>query len=547
MSRPEPMTAANAALILLALATSASGQVVLQQVHGDSGNDLCGYSVGAAGDVDHDGRRDFMVGAPWDGVAKTGSARLISGRTGAVLATWTGDSAGDEFGTSVAGLGDVDQDGTADVVVGSHLNDVGAADTGSAYVYSGASGAPLYAFHGAHPDDNLGACVADAGDFDSDGAADFIVASHHYSQTFHHAGAVFVRSGATGGLLLAVFGAAVDQDVGHSVAVTGDVDLDGHVDLLIGAHGFAAGAGAAFVVSGATAAVIHTFQGDNAGDDMGRAVSAAGDVNQDGFDDFLVGMTGDDNHGPESGAARVFSGANGAVLFHFDGDAPGDGFGQAVLGGFDFSGDGVPDFAVGAPGDDGAGMNTGSVRIRSGATCAELHEIDGASPGLRFWRAFAAGDFDADGADDLVVGIPYDDAAGADSGATIVYSGDQLGWSDAGFALAGSLGPPQLSGDGWLAAGTTTTLALANAKPAAMAVLFIGFAKIQAPLLGGIVVPAPDVVVAGLPTGTGSLALGAAWPAGVPSRTAIWFQAWIADPSGPHGATASNAVKALVP
>ena len=63
-----------------------------------------------------------------------------------------------------------------------------------------------------------------------------------------------------------------------------------------------------------------TFQGDSEGDQFGRAVSGVGDVNGDGFDDLIVGARRDDTYGMDSGSARVFSGADGSVLYNFAGD-----------------------------------------------------------------------------------------------------------------------------------------------------------------------------------------------------------------------------------
>lgn len=531
----------------------ASAQIVLTTGHGAAANDWFGLAVDFAGDVDGDGIGDVIVGAPQDSAAftKAGSARVVSGATGATLLSWTGNSAGDTFGSSVAGIGDVDLDGVVDVIVGADLDDVGAADTGTARVFSGANGAVLFSFSGALADDSLGAAVGEAGDFDGDGRADFIVASHHLNAALHHAGGVFVHSGANGSVLLSLFGTAVAQDLGHSVALAGDVDHDGTDDLIVGAHGWnqnGNGAGGAFFYSGATGQKLFTFSGDNAFDDMGRSAAAAGDVNGDGFPDAIVGIPGDDNLGADAGAARVFSGQNGALLFQFDGNGAGDQLGQSVLGGVDLTGDAVPDLVVGVPGDDDAGANTGSVRIYSGANGALVHQLNGTSPGVRIWRALAAGDVNADGTADLVVGIPYDDAPLNDNGTLLVYSGDQLGWSDLGQGLPGALGTPMLSGSGYLAVGTPTTFALTDAAPSGPLAFIVGIGQANLPLYGGTFVPTPTLILTGLFTdAAGAFTLTTPWPAGLPAGVPLYVQEWLVDPSGPQGFTASNALRFVAP
>lgn len=543
------------ATTIVALCSSAPSfaQVVLTSAHGTAANEWFGLAVDFAGDVDGDGIGDVIVGAPQDNTAfaKAGKARVLSGATGATLLSWTGDSAGDLFGSSVAGLGDVNLDGVVDVIVGADLDDVGATDSGTARVYSGANGAVLYAFSGGLADDSLGAAVGRAGDFDLDGRADFIVASHHLNAALHHAGGVFVRSGANGSALLSLFGTAVAQDLGHSVALAGDIDHDGTDDLIVGAHGWnqnGNGAGGAFFYSGATGQKLFTFSGDNAFDDMGRSAAAAGDVDQDGFPDAIVGIPGDDNLGADAGAARVFSGKTGAVLFQFDGNGVGDQLGQSVFGGFDYDGDAVPDLVVGVPGDDDAGSNTGSVRIHSGATGALVHQVNGSTSGVRIWRALAGGDVDADGHADLVVGIPYDDAPLSDSGTVLVYSGDQLGWSDLGQGLAGAFGTPQLTGDGYLEPTTPTTFAVAQAAPTTPLAFVVGIAQLNAPLYGGTFVPTPNLILTGLFTDAGgSFALTTPWPPGLPSGVPLYSQVWLVDPTGPQGHTATNAVRFVAP
>ncbi len=119
-------------------------------------------------------------------------------------------------------------------------------------------------------------------------------------------------------------------------------------------------------------------------------------------------------------------------------------------------------------------------------------------------------------------------------------------WEDLGNGLGGLTGLPALDATGWLAASSPLTLALTNARPGAAATLVVGFSAINAPFKGGVLVPAPALVLSGLPiNGAGSLILPALWPAGVPSGFPLLFQYWIQDAAGTLGWAASNALGAV--
>ena len=137
---------------------------------------------------------------------------------------------------------------------------------------------------------------------------------------------------------------------GVSVSGAGDVNGDGVPDLVVGSPADSsngANSGRAWVYSGANGAVLYTFDGDP-GDILGFEVSGAGDVNDDGFDDLIVGAEFDGSNLTASGSVRVFSGFDGSVLYNFEGDAGGDRFGHSVSGVGDVNGDGIPDFFAGS-------------------------------------------------------------------------------------------------------------------------------------------------------------------------------------------------------
>ena len=153
--------------------------------------------IAIAGDVNADGWADWVIGQPRDDThgRSTGRVLVMSGADGRILHVFTGDSAGDRFGWSVAGAGDVDGDGHDDVIVGAPLDDPNGNASGSAFVFSGRDGTTLLALHAAKTGVHLGHTVAGAGDVDGDGAADLMVGDR--------LGTATVYSGRTGEALAA--------------------------------------------------------------------------------------------------------------------------------------------------------------------------------------------------------------------------------------------------------------------------------------------------------------------------------------------------------
>ena len=270
-----------------------------------------GNSVSGAGDVDGDGFADLIVGAPRDNNGSyLGSARVFSGIDGSILYTFNADVY--SFGGSVSGAGDVNGDGFADLIVGAtNVNQVGVADVGFARVFSGIDGSILYTFNGDSAGDFFGGSVSGAGDVDGDGFADLIVgASFALDNDGFATGSARVFSGIDGSILYTFNGDF--YRFGGSVSGAGDVDGDGFADLIVGAiNVIQAGvsfAGSARVFSGIDGSPLYTFNGDSAGDYFGNSVSGAGDVDGDGIADLIVGAPWAlDNDGFASGSAQVFS------------------------------------------------------------------------------------------------------------------------------------------------------------------------------------------------------------------------------------------------
>jgi len=163
-------------------------------------------------------------------------------------------------------------------------------------------------------------------------------------------------------------------------------------------------------------------------------VASAGDVNGDGHDDLITGAP---NESLDTGRARVFSGADGSLLFTFSGSTAGDLLGWSCAGAGDVNGDGRDDLVVGAP-QTNVPLGRGYVRLYSGADGSLLRTLNGAAAGDRFGAAVAgAGDLNGDGKDDVLVGAPQNDQGGTNAGAATAYSGAT---GSALFSCTGSAG-----------------------------------------------------------------------------------------------------------
>jgi Ca2+-binding RTX toxin-like protein len=364
---------------------------------------------------------------------------------------------------------------------------------GSVFELSSLNGTNGFQISGERAYDYSGFSVSDAGDVNGDGFDDIMVGAYGANPNGFDSGASYVVFGKAGGfganLRLSslngtngfqISGVADYDNSGRSVSAAGDVNGDGFDDIIIGANGVANGfyTGASYVVFGKEAGGfdanlnLSTLDGTNgfqidsevASDRSGRSVSAAGDVNGDGFDDIIIGANRADPNGERSGASYVVFGKedgfsanlnlstlNGTNGFQINGEVAYDNSGFSVSAAGDVNGDGFDDLIIGAPYANPNGNNSGASYVVFGKEAGGLDanldlstlngtngfQINGEAAGdLSGSSVSVAGDVNGDGFDDLIIGAWRADANGRYSGASYVVFGKEAGGLDANLDLS---------------------------------------------------------------------------------------------------------------
>jgi FG-GAP repeat/Dockerin type I domain len=383
-------------------------------LNGTGGSDWFGLSVSSAGDFNFDGSGDVVVGAQ-SGNSHTGKMYVFSGSDGQELFSAEGEANDNYFGRSVSG-GDITGDGLGDVVVGaSHYNGTAGIQSGKAYVYQGLSEARFCNLIAENAGDQYGCSVAGGMDANNDGYDDLVIGAMWHDGTYQNTGKVYLISGQTGDTIFTFGSDAANNRLGVSVDFAGDVNNDDYADVVVGAPGYFLSRGYVNLYSGIDGTLIENFFGVDAQNHFGESVSGAGDVNKDGYDDIIVGASGYLNN---IGQANIYSGFNSDLLHSFMGGAEGDYFGGSVSGAGDVNNDGYADVIVGAIGY----LNyTGRAYIYSGYDYSELYFFDGPQE-FSMWNGSVsdAGDVNNDGYDDVIVGFPGYNSM---TGRAYVYSG----------------------------------------------------------------------------------------------------------------------------
>lgn len=493
------------------------GQIELADLDGSNGfsldgeaqNDRSGRSVSAAGDINGDGVDDVIIGAfladpngnasgrsyvvfgSTNGFASPIALSTLNGSNGFVL---NGEVEADRAGWSVAAAGDVNGDAIDDLIIGAIFASPNGNRSGRSYVVFGSdqgfsspfeltalNGSNGFVLNGEALDDESGQSVSGAGDINGDGIDDLIIGAPFADPNGTDSGRSYVVFGSenafsnpfelsslNGSNGVMIDGEAADDYSGASVSAAGDINGDGIDDLAIGAFfadpngnasgrsyvvfGSASGFSSPLNLSSLNGSNGFALNGESAGNQSGKSLSGAGDINGDGIGDLIIGAARTDPDGNESGRSYVVFGSadgfpgsldlsslDGSSGFILDGDGPLDRFGTSVSAAGDFNFDGLDDLIVGADSADGSGNASGRSYVVFGSddpfsnpfSVSMINGLNGVVLNGELMNDMSGEsvsgsvDINGDGIDDVIIGARGADPNGSSSGRTYVVFGQR--------------------------------------------------------------------------------------------------------------------------
>lgn len=431
---------------------------------GEHEGDLFGFSVSLAGDVNNDGFDDVIVGAQGYYLNGYDAGRVYVFFGGTEMDTipdlvMTGEHPDDQFGSTVTGAGDLNNDGFADILVDAYRYKNADGIHGHVYIYYGGNEKDTIAdvfikgssggqsagdinkdgfddllisfidvginnsiYWGGNQMDNIPdfvmtnvSRVAGSGDYNNDGFADILTGNSHDATNGDYSGSVSIFFGGTQMDLtpdIQFFGSPSYYYFGSSVSSAGDVNNDGYDDIIVGINGsdlLMRDAGAANIYLGGKTIKNEpdfTFTGQNADEFFGYSVSRAGDVNNDGFSEFLVGSL----HANQASLYMWDKSADTLKSNTFKGSKSDKIFGNCVSPAGDFNHDGFDDFLIADFCNSVKGINVGRVYLYFGGSEINTNPdltFEGEAKLNYFGTTVAcAGDVNGDGISDIMVGAP---------------------------------------------------------------------------------------------------------------------------------------------
>ena len=412
-----------------------------------------GTSVSSAGDVNGDGFSDVIVGAQKydNGQLDEGAAFIFHGSQAGISTTAAtvieGNQTAAYLGSGVSSAGDVNGDGYSDVIIGARRYDNGESDEGTAFVYHGSAvginTTPAATLESNQASAWFGHSVSGAGDVNGDGYSDVIVGAYLYDNGESDEGAAMIYHGSGSGIISTPARTLeINQATswfGYSVSGAGDVNGDGYSDVVVGAYLYDNGhsnEGGAFVYHGSAAGIGATaatvVEGNQVSVNLGYSVSAAGDVNADGYTDLALGAKEYNNGQNAEGGVYVnhgsASGISATPAVILESNQAFARLGMSVSSTGDVNGDGYSDVIAGAPFYDNGESDEGAAFVYYGSgtgvstTAAVIIESDQASAYMGIAVA-CAGDVNGDGHSDVIIGTPRYTNGESSEGIATVYHG----------------------------------------------------------------------------------------------------------------------------
>ncbi|MCD4656816.1 MAG: choice-of-anchor D domain-containing protein [Planctomycetes bacterium] len=370
-----------------------------------------GCSASSAGDFNNDGYDDIIIGAAGEdfGGTRAGCAFIFFGSQNPSRSNYAlnadviiiGENENDRFGWGTTSAGDLNNDGIEDIIIGAPGFYEGGYSTGKAYIYYGSSSPTsiIYATNadvmitGVDVGGKFGGCVSSAGDYNNDNIDDIIIGAPYANGQTNRTGVVYIFYGKSN---IAANLSASSADV--------------------------------------------KFNGRQTNEEFGYSVSSAGDFNNDGIDDIIIGAWHDYENATWAGAAFVYYGSSSPISIEYPrnadirilGENAYDGFAISVSNAGDFNNDGLDDILISTHCDDSGGNDVGAAFVFYGKSNHYSMYSKGDADFIvlgenyREWFGFcssSAGDLNSDGIDDFIIGAFKTNDNGIDSGSAFIFYG----------------------------------------------------------------------------------------------------------------------------